>query len=285
MKGDLLKMKSNSITEWIGKAEIFTKKNSPAILTGLAIIGVISTAYSAYKAGSRAGKILEEYHKDMKDCRRDDKEAKRAVVGETAKKMIPVMAPTTIMGASTIACIVGSHSVSSRRIAALSAAYSISESTVKNLNSKMEEMLGEKKTRAVKDAIMKDKLKSDSEKDRNLLSDENFVFPNDGTVLCKDLQSGRLFHSNAEKIKQAIVKCSYDIISDMYVSLNDFYAAIDSPELPGIPIGNDIGWNVDDIVNGKLPITLTALLTEDNRPCLCIDYDYINFREDFRNLH
>lgn len=277
-------MKSNKVTEFLEKAEIFTKKNSPVILTGLAIVGVISTAYAAYKAGPRADKILEAYRKDMRDCHPNDKEAKRAVVGETVKKMVPVVAPPIIMGGVTIACIVGSHSVSSRRIAALSAAYSLSETTVKNLNSKMEEMLGEKKARAIKDSIMKDKLKADSEKDKKILSDGQLVIPSDGTVLCKDLYSGRLFYSNAEKIKQAIAKCSYDIISDMYISLNNFYEAIDSPQLPRIPMGEDLGWNIDDTINGKLPITLSALLTEDNKPCLCIDYD-ISVRDDFRNLH
>lgn len=277
-------MKSNKVTELLEKAEIFTKKNSPVILTGLAIVGVISTAYAAYKAGPRADKILEAYRKDMRDCHPNDKEAKRAVVGETVKKMVPVVAPPIIMGGTTIACIVGSHSVSSRRIAALSAAYSLSETTVKNLNSKMEEMLGEKKARAIKDSIMKDKLKADSEKDKKILSDGQLVIPSDGTVLCKDLYSGRLFYSNAEKIKQAIAKCSYEIISDMYISLNDFYEAIDSPQLPRIPMGEDLGWNIEDTINGKLPITLSALLTDDNKPCLCIDYD-ISVRADFRNLH
>lgn len=277
-------MKSNKVTELLEKAEIFTKKNSPVILTGLAIVGVISTAYAAYKAGPRADKILEAYRKDMRDCHPNDKEAKRAVVGETVKKMVPVVAPPIIMGGTTIACIVGSHSVSSRRIAALSAAYSLSETTVKNLNSKMEEMLGEKKARAIKDSIMKDKLKADSERDKKILSDGQLVIPSDGTVLCKDLYSGRLFYSNAEKIKQAIAKCSYEIISDMYISLNNFYEAIDSPQLPRIPMGEDLGWNIDDTINGKLPITLSALLTEDNKPCLCIDYD-ISVRDDFRNLH
>lgn len=277
-------MKSNKIMDMLAKAEMFTKRNSPAILTGVAVVGLISTAWSAFKAGPRASQIMEDYRKDMRDCHPKDKEAKRAVVGETVKKMVPVIAPTVIAGGTTVACIIGSHSASSRRIAALSAAYSLSESTVKNLNEKMEEMLGEKKARAIKDSIMKDKLHADTEKDKKVMACENFVIPGDGTVLCKDLYSGRLFYSSAEKIKQAITKCSYDIVSDMYISLNDFYEAIDSPQLSRIPMGEDLGWNIDDTQNGKLPIVLTALLTEDNKPCLCVDYD-ISVRNDFRNLH
>lgn len=277
-------MKSNKVTDFLKKAEAFTKKESPTILTGFAIVGVISTAYSAFKAGPRADKILEEYRKDMRDCHPNDKEAKRTVAGETVKKMIPVMAPTVIMGGSTIACVVGSHSISSRRIAVLSAAYSLSESTVKNLNSKMEEVLGEKKARAVKDAIMKDKLRETEKNDQKLLGDGNVIIPDNGYVLCKDLYSGRPFYSTAEKIKQAIVKCSFDVQQDMWVSLNEFYDEIDSPQLEHIPLGDDFGWNVDDTIRGQLPITLTALLTDDGKPCLCIDYD-ISPRADFRNLH
>lgn len=277
-------MKNNKLMALLEKAEIFTKKNSPMILTGMAIVGVISTAYSAYKAGPRADKILEEYRKDMKYCHPEDKEAKKAVIGETAKKMAPVIMPPVIMGGMTIACIAGSHSISNRRIAVLSAAYSLSESTVKNLNSKMEEILGEKKTRSIKDSIMKDKLKADTEKDQKALREDQFIIPSDGTSLCKDLYSGRLFYSSAEKIMQAIAKCSYDIVSDMYISLNDFYEEIGSPQLGPIPLGDDLGWNIDDTMNGKLPIELTALLTEDNKPCLCLSYD-ISVRSDFRSLH
>lgn len=277
-------MKLDKVTDFLSKAEIFTKRNSPIILTGLAVVGTLSAAYSAYKAGPKAEKVLEEYHRDMKDCRPDDKEAKRAVTGEMIKKMTPVVAPPVIMTGTTVACIIGSHSASSRRIAALSAAYKLSESTIQSLNGKMEEMLGEKKARAVRDSIMKEKLKTDSKNDQKVLSENQFIMPKDGTVLCKDLYSGRFFHSTAGKIEQAIAKCSCNIISDMYISLNDFYEAIDSPELPRIPMGEDLGWNIDNVQNGSLPIYLTALLTEDKQPCLCVDYD-ISVREDFRHLH
>lgn len=277
-------MKGNKVMEFLEKAEIFTKKNSPVILTGLAVAGVISTAYTAFKAGPRADKILEEYRKDMRDCHPKDKEAKRAVVGETVKKMVPVVAPTVIMGGSTIACVVGSNSISSRRIAVLSAAYSLSESTVKNLNSKMEEMLGEKKTRAIKDSIMKDKLRETEKNDQKLLGDGNVIVPDNGYVLCKDLHSGRSFYSTAEKIKQAIVKCSFDVQQDMWVSLNEFYDEIGSPQLEHIPLGDDLGWNVEDTIRGQLPITLTAILTDDGKPCLCVDAD-VRIRSDYRNLH
>lgn len=266
-------MKFNKVLNYVGVLGDFASKNSPAILTGLAIVGVVTTAYYAYKSGLKADKILKEHRRDMKDCDQKDKEAKKAVRVETAKKMIPVMAPTVLMGGLTIACMFSSHSISTRRLATLSAAYSLSETTIKNLNGKMEEMLGEKKTRAIKDAIMKDKLKATAKEDKKILSDGQVIIPSDGTVLCKDLFSGRFFYSTAEKINQAVSKCQFEVYSDMWVSLNDFYDAINSPQLERLPMGDDLGWGVDDTDRGKLPIRLTALLTDDGKPCLCMDYE------------
>lgn len=277
-------MKPNKVTELLEKMEGFTKKNSPAILSGLAIVGVFTTAVSAYKAGPLAKEIQRKKNQDMKDVDPKDKAAKRTVALEYVKEMTPVMLPTVISSAATVSCIVGSHTISNKRIAVLSAAYSLSETAVKDLNNKMNEMLGEKKTRSIKDAIVKDKLDKDGEKDREYLAENTFIMPGNDTVLCKDLYSGRLFYSNAEKIRQAIAKCSYEIVSCNYISLNDFYEEIDSKQLPAIPMGDDLGWNIDDCPSGKLPIYISAQLTEDGKPCLCVDYD-INVRSDFRNLH
>lgn len=107
------------------------------------------------------------------------------------------------------------------------------------------------------------------------------IITSGGDNLCKDLYSGRFFRSNAQKIGQAINELTYDIQSDMYVSLNDFY---DKLELPRIPLGDDLGWNIDDLVNRRLPICYTAILTDDGTPCLCVEYD-ANLRSDFRKLH
>lgn len=257
----------------------YVKKEAPKLLTGFAIGGLIGSVIAAWKAGPKAKKILEERRRDLQDVKPDDKEAKRAVTKETVKKMIPVVLPTFVMVLATGACIIGSHTVSSKRLAVLSAAYAISEKTVGELNDKMVEVLGEKKTRAVKDAIIQDKVGSTPKDELG-----NIIVPGNSTVWCKDLYSGRMFRSNAERIKQAIVALSYDLVSDMYVSLNDLYDKIDSPDLPRIPLGDDVGWNIDNVRDGKLPIVVSALLTDDGQPCLCVEYD-AHLRSDFRNLH
>lgn len=251
-------------------------RNSPTILTGLGVAGVFATGYMAYKAGPKAHYILENYHRDKELTDPDDKETKKTILKETAKEIVPVILPPFLMGVATSACIIGGNKISSKRVAVLSAAYSIADSRLKDYQEKMLETLGEEKTQKVKEAIAKDHLKHNQPTESTPV-----IMTGDGNVLCMDSYSRRFFNSNAERIGKAINKLSSDIISDMYVSLNDFY---DEIGIGRTPMGDDFGWNVDDTNKGILPIYYTASLTEDNRPCLVVEYD-ISPRADFRCLH
>jgi hypothetical protein len=259
----------------------FTKRNSPTILTTLGVIGVAQTAYMSYKAGLKAKPIVDAKRQDLKDIAPSDKETKRIVYGEMVKEVAPIVIPPTIMGTMSCACIIGANRVSSKRIAAISAAYSLTETALKEYKDKTVELIGEKKAQNIREAIAKDKVrKNPPPKDVT----NNYIEVGDGNVLCYDSYSGRYFHSNAQKINNAINKVSWDVRSDMYVSLNEFWDAINSPELPRTDMGDDFGWNVDDVSDGKLPISITAVLTPDEKPCLSVMYD-IHLRDDFRNLY
>lgn len=269
-------MKSNKLTKFCNQAVDFSKKNSPAILTGMGIVGLFTTAYTSYKAGLKASVILENHRKDMELCHEDDKEAKKAVRWETTKKLTPVLAPPIISATVTAGCIFGSNKISTKRVAVLSTAYAASEKALKEWKGKTEELIGEKKTQKIKDAIIKDRLDEDPPGPGS-----NILMTGTGDVLCKDMFSGRYFRSNAQIIGQAVNALSSDCTQDMYVSLNDFYDLLD---IPRIPMGDDFGWNADDMIRGQLPIGYSAQLTPDTQPCLCIDYNVIP-RMDYRNLH
>lgn len=269
-------MKVNKLTKMISLIEGNVKKKSPAILTGLALVGLGITAYKAYKAGPKIEKILKEKREDLKSVAPEDKDAKRQVTKELVTEVAKEAAPVVIMMVATGACILGSQSISSKRIAVLSAGYAAAEKSINGLNTKMEEILGEKKTRAIKDAIVKDNIEKDGK-----VPEDKVIITGNGDVLCKDLYSGRYFRSNAEKIRQAIAALSEDCRVDNYVELNELYGELGIPE---IPLGSDFGWNVDDLVRGTLPISISAQISENGEPCLCLDYD-TRVRADFRNLH
>lgn len=268
-------MKVMEIVKKIGET---TTKYKPAILTGVAVAGVIATAVMVFKASPKCCDVLDEHKKKMDKIDKTDKKAVRAERVDVAKKVTKTMAAPALMGGLTIGCIVGSHSVSTRRIAVLSAAYSMSESALKDLNEKMTETLGEGKTRSIKDAIIKDKVK-----ENKIDPGSPILMMGDGDCLCIDGYSGRPFRSNAQKIGQAINQVSSECRTSMYVSLNDFYEAINSRDLPAIPMGEDFGWNVDDLNTGTLPIHYTAVMNDVEQPCLYVEYD-VRPRDDYRHL-
>ena len=263
------------LKELVTNAREFADKNSPSLLTGIGIAGLIGTAIMVYKASPKIHYILDGY-KAANDLAKT-KEEKRENTKQMLKELAPVVLPPAGLMIATGAAIIGANNVSSRRIAMLSAAYSMSNEALKTLQVKTEEIFDPKRVQQVKDAVAQKKLD-----DRNVnTAVDNIILTRDGDVLCLDCYSGRLFRSSAQKIGQSINELSADVQSDMYVSLNDLY---DKIGLDRIPMGEDFGWNVDDLNRGQLMISLSSALTKDNQPCLVIDYD-VSPRMDYRRLH
>lgn len=258
----------------LDSALIFGKKNLPEILTAVSVIGLVSTSVLAFKAGKKVDEVIKEKKQDLADVDPEDKEAKRTVMWEAAKEITPIIAPPVILGGVTIACILGSNRVSNKRLVIMSAAYSMSESAFKELNDKVEETIGKKKTRDIKDAIIKDKV--DNMEIKHV--------PGDGNVICLDEYSGRTFRSTYQEIQSACNQLVYMAMGDMYVSLNDFYTILDNDDLPCIPLGEDFGWNVDDFGGGTCPIKMTSTLSKTGIPILVLTYE-VRARVDYRNLH
>lgn len=231
-------------------------KHSPAILTGIGITGMITTTVLAVKATPKALDIIA----DIKE-RHEEDDDKKVVAKELVTKVAPVYIPAVIMGIASTACLIGANSVHAKRNAALAAAYTISDTALREYREKVVETMGEKKDKAVKDEIAKDKLKE------NPVQNNEVIVTKRGTTLCYDCIFGRYFRSDMETIKRAITKMNRNLAIDMYASLNDFYSEID---IPPVKIGDMIGWNIDD---GELEVDFSSQLAEDGTPCLVICYN------------
>ncbi len=248
----------------------FGRENDSAILTGTVIVGIITPGILAFQAGRKVNKILDEKREKFQkakelDKKKNSKDAQNKVLKETVLNIVPVVIPAVVSGGITAACALGVHSRNAKKIAVLSAAYSASESMLKNMNDKMTEQLGPGKVRSLKDSITKDKLAKDTAENRG-----NVIITGKGDVMCKDMWSGNRFRSSSEKIQQAINKYNACLLQEMYMTLNEFYYELD-PRLT-CEMGDDLGWHVDDMVSGTIPVHLTAIL-DDGEPCICIEYD------------
>ena len=161
--------------------------------------------------------------------------------------------------------ILGTLCVSNRRIATLSVACSLAETTLREHKEKLVEVLGEKNAQKVREAISKEKVTNNKTPEPTQI-----INTGGGDTLCYDEYSGRYFYSSPEKIGEAIVKLSYDIQSEMWVELNRLYVELG---LKGVKMGDDLGWSVDHTDRGRIPVYYTAILTENNRPCIAMQFD------------
>ena len=255
-------------------------QNSPTILTGLAVAGFIGTIVLTVKAVPKAEKILAEHKKKVEDILSDENESteeeikaeKRDATMELVKKMAPVVVPPVVTGVTAIACCIGSNSVNLRRQAVLSAAYNVAQTTLTEYKDKLPEIVGPGKAAKVEEAIAADKVKENPPKDNQI------IFTGKGDTLCYDEYSGRYFKSDPEKIRRIINDLNEQLISCMYINLNDFYRELG---LSDIKLGDDFGWNIE---NGQIGVKFTSTLTEDDQPVLVLSYD-VDARTDYRNLH
>lgn len=238
-------------------------KNTPGILVGVGIVGMVSTTILAVRATPKAMLLIEAKKKEL------DVESLTPV--ETVKTTWKCYIPAAVTGAMSTACLIGASSVSARRNAALATAYNLTRVALNDYKDAVVETIGEKKERVVRDVVAKKKV------ERDPVTSTEVIVTERGTTLCYDGVFGRYFRSDIDTIKRAVNELNRSIVSSMYASLNEFYDAIG---LPPVEIGDKLGWNVDD---GQIEVDFSSQLATDGTPCLVIsfnvapDYGYSKF--------
>jgi hypothetical protein len=245
-------MKKHNFKGIINEMRSIFIKNSPEILTGIGITGLVTTTIMAVKATPKALMLIEaEKQKENVD---------KLTAKETFIASWKCYVPSTIVGAVSVACIIGASSVSHKRNAALATAYTIAEATLREYQEKVIDIIGEKKEKEIRGKIIEDKLAS------NPVRTSEIILTERGNTLCYDTISGRYFRSDIDQIKKAENELNRRMRDEMYISLNDLYSEIG---LDQTSIGDEIGWNID---RGYIDIYYDSKLASDGTPCLAIEY-------------
>lgn len=232
------------------------QKNSPAILTGLSVAGLISTTVMAVQATPKALAILDSQLGVDKE-RPYDRFTKKEIVQLTWRCYIPTM----IMGGFTVGCIISANNINNKRNAALASLYSLTEKSLKQYQEKVVETIGENKARAIEDDIAKDTLLANP-----IDSSNDIVITGNGDTLCYDALGGRYFKSDIESIRKVLNQLSRDLMSEMFIPLNNVYYELGLSESI---IGDMVGWHIDD---GLIEPRFSSQLTENDIPCLVLNF-------------
>lgn len=226
--------------------------HSPAILTGLGVAGVFTTAALAVKATPEALRRIwdaeSEHNRDISTL-------------EKVKLVWPLYVPAATVAVSSSVCILMSNRISSRRTAVAFGALSISENSYREYREKTRAVVGEKQENKIRDEIAQDHV-------NKALETHGSVVPPQNKQLCVDAFSGRVFFSDYESLRKAQNDVNAMAIHENGVCLNEFYNRLG---LEGIPLGIEMGWPADDLMELKL----TSCLVETGEPAI-----HVAFRRD-----
>ena len=227
-------------------------KHSPEILTGIGLAGMIATTVLAVKATPKAMRLLEEAEKEK---------GEELTVLEKTKTCGKVYIPAIVSGVTSAACIIGASSVNLRRNAALAAAYTLSDTALREYRDSVIKTIGEKKEEIVQDKLAEERVKKEP------VTKQEVIVTDKGNTLCFDSISGRYFKSDIDAIKKAQNEFNRRLLYEMYASLNEFY---DEIGLSPTTIGDQLGWNVDD---GLIDIYFSSQIADDGTPCIVLNYE------------
>lgn len=258
-----------------GKAIKTFSKNSPTILTGCALTGLVITVVLAVKATPNAARCIKEEkrkHLDRLVITNGDEgisgEEKEEMLEEVPLTKIEIVKatwkeyiPTGLAIFGTGACIIGSHSISAKRTAAMAALYSMSETALQEYKDKAVEVVGKGKAEKIRDEILSDKVRNGPS--------PGVPIPHTGhgETLCYEPITGRYFYSSIDHIKNTIADLNIRMATgDDRISLNEYFYALG---LDGVKYGEDQGWNVESRIDPRF----NSSLTSNGTPCLVIDHN------------
>lgn len=234
-------------------------KHSPEILTAAGIVSCVTAVVFTAKGTLKAQELIEEAYFDKTG---ESKKATECLHEMDTKELVTVSWKAYIPAAGMlglgIACFVMSNRVSSARNIAMAGAYSLAEKTLTTYQKKVVDILGEDKEQEIRDEIAKDKLAETP------ATDDDYVI-GEGKYLCFDSISGRYFKSDRETIRAAVNDFNRELIGGCYMDLNDWFMTVG---LPGIAVGEQLGWNSDKLLDVKFASQIAA----NGEPCIVLDY-------------
>lgn len=139
------------------KVELKAIKHSPEILAGVGVVGVVGSLVMACKATTKLSDILDESKEQLdkikevaadpayeeKYSQDDAKKDTTITYVQTAMKVTKLYAPSVILCAGSLGCLLASNNILKKRNAALSAAYMTVDKSFKEYRKRVADRFGE----------------------------------------------------------------------------------------------------------------------------------------------
>jgi len=243
-----------AITTKIARNTLLLQKNSPGILFGAGVVGVVGSTVLACRATLKMDAVLEEAQAKIKLTEEtlsdhtlpyvpsDQKHDIRVIRIQTGVKIVKLYAPAIVVGGLSIAALTSSHRILSTRNAALTAAYAALEKGFEQYRARVVEKYGEDQDQQFRYGTRQvEVVDPDDHRKKKTLTrvgpEAASVYARFFDQLCQDWSPDPEFN-------KIFLKCQQNWANDMlrargHLFLNEVY---DHLGLPRSKAGSVVGW-------------------------------------------
>ena len=257
----------NKATRTFHRVGFKLKKHSPEILSVVGAVGAVTGAVMACKATTKVGAILEDskeqidiIHQGMEDghvrdvdyTEEDGKKDLAIVYAQTGLKVAKLYAPSVIIGAAGIACMLGSSNILRKRNVALAAAYTTIDKGFKEYRGRVIERFGEELDRELKYDIkamkIEEKIVDENGKEKKVKKTVQAVDPTKYSAYARFFDDGCLGWDKDAELNLFTLHQVQDHANDLlktrgHLFLNEVY---DMLGIKRTKAGNVVGWIYDE---------------------------------------
>ncbi len=244
-----------AVTRKAGRLMLLADKNSPQILFGAGVVGVVGTVVLACRATLKVNDVLEDAQKDLANvdfvvARNQDgydiHDAKRDVGiirVKTGLKIVKLYTPAVIVGGLSIAALTTGHRIQQNRIAGLTAAYAALEKGFEAYRKRVVDELGEDKDREFRYGVVTETVTEKTDKGEKTFEVKR-VGPNGASIYARFFDQYNKHwepYGNANKhflqLQQTYANDRLNAYGHLF--LNEVY---DMLGMPRTPEGQIVGW-------------------------------------------
>lgn len=258
----------NNVSRTFHKVGFTLKKHSPEILVGIGVVGTVASAVLACRATLKVNDVIEESKTNIDKIHtatekgvteaglpyhaEDSKKDLTIVYAQTGFKFVKLYAPSVLLGAASLGCILTSHNIIRKRNIALAAAYTAVDTGFKEYRGRVIERFGKDldkelryniKAKEIEEVIVDENGKEKTVKktievaNPNTYSDYARCFDETCAGWERNAEHNLFFLRQQQNYANELLK------TQRYLFLNDVYKML------GIPVtqaGQAVGWLYDE---------------------------------------
>lgn len=241
--------------EAITKLGDFVNENLPHILTGVAAVGVITTAVESSKA------VLKV--KAMDNDEQDDRKP-----SDKAKDIAKVFVIPVVSGALTIGCIVSSDVVHTKRYTSLLGAFMLTKGELEKHKDDIKQLLGTEKAAELEHKIAEKRVEDfDKHKASRYLEESKYV-----KHKVVDQVTGATFKASYADLLRGETEVAKEIARSGHATLEWFYETV-TEEVDYPEIATRIYWDQEDKYD-TMNIHIGGEVSPDGEMYYTIDYEF-----------